>query len=158
MPSGGPPPLTDDHLEALRLWIRGGAPKDLVVEGTADLLASCLPPPDPLTIPVPDPPGAGVGVQLQQTPWPLPAQFEDEICMFTYYDFSATDLVPLSAQVDCEVTINNPSGNCFKFQKYVLAQDAQSHHSILRGYIGAFDTTDPGWVVGRTSSRTRTTT
>ncbi len=145
MPSGGAPPLTDDHLEAVELWIRGGAPKDLVVEGTADLLASCLPPPDPLIIPVPDPPGAGVGVQLQQTPWPLPSQFEDEICMFTYYDFSVTDLVPLSAQVNCEVTINNPTGKCFKFRKYVLAQDAQSHHSILRSYIGAFDTTHPGW-------------
>jgi cysteine-rich repeat protein len=59
-------PLTSDHLEALRLWIRNGAPEDTVVEGTQELLGACLAEPDPQKIPVPDPPPAGTGIQLQQ--------------------------------------------------------------------------------------------
>ena len=101
MPSGGAPALTEEHLEAVEKWIRGGAPEELSVEGTALLLGSCLPDPDPLTIPPPDAPGAGVGVQLRQTPWPLPAEFENEICMATYYDLTNTGLVPGPAMVDC---------------------------------------------------------
>jgi len=101
MPTGGAPALTPEHLEAMRLWIRGGAPEDLTVEGTALLLGSCLPEPDPLTIPVPDPPAAGTGVQLTQTPWPLPSESENEVCMPILYDFVGTGLVPASALVAC---------------------------------------------------------
>ena len=54
-------------------------------DGTADLLATCLPDPQPNLIPPLDPPGASVGVQFRQTPWSLPGQSEDEICMATYY-------------------------------------------------------------------------
>ncbi len=93
--------LSDDHLRAVELWIRNGAPQEGVVEGTADLLAGCLPEPDPHLIPVPDPPALGTGVQLQQTPWPLPAQFEDEICLSTFYDFTVTNLVPEWAKIPC---------------------------------------------------------
>lgn len=99
MPSGGAPALTEDHLEAVRLWIRGGAPADLVVAGTAELLDGCLPEPDPLTIPVPDPPANGM--QVQQTAWDLPSQSEDEVCLATYYDLTQTSLVPASALVEC---------------------------------------------------------
>ncbi len=103
--------VTTSHLDALKLWIRGGAPEDKVVEGTSELLGTCLPPPDPLKIPVPDPPpvdgeGDHTGFQLQQTPWPLPPntldeQGEDEICMATYYDLTAGGLVPDWASVAC---------------------------------------------------------
>ncbi|MDG2303499.1 MAG: hypothetical protein P8R42_02405 [Candidatus Binatia bacterium] len=37
--------LTPDHLQAIYEWIRGGAPEDTVVSGTAELLATCLPDP-----------------------------------------------------------------------------------------------------------------
>jgi len=145
MPSGGTP-LTPDHLEAIELWIRGGAPEDLVVDGTAELLATCLPEPDPLVIDPPDPPGAGVGVQVRQTPWPLPAESEDEICMATYYDFTATGLVPESAKISCALGgANNPSGECFQWHTQKLVQDPQSHHSIIHLYTGSSDTTDAGW-------------
>jgi cysteine-rich repeat protein len=110
MPNAGVP-LTDAHLEAVRRWIRGGAPEDDVVDGTSELLGTCLPPPDPLKIPIPAPPpvdgeGDATGFQLRQTPWPLPAntgdeQGEDEICMATYYDLTATDLIPDWAKVPC---------------------------------------------------------
>ncbi len=100
MPTGRPA-LTEDHLEALRLWINAGAPRDLVIDETAELLGSCLPPPDPLKIPVPDPPPPGVGLQFQQTAWDLPAQFENEICMPVYYDLTQTNLVPDEMKVPC---------------------------------------------------------
>jgi cysteine-rich repeat protein len=171
MPSGGAPPLTQDHLEALRLWIQGGAPETGVVAGTAELLDGCLPDPTPLVIPVPDPPGAGIGAQFQSTPWPLPMQSENEICFATYYDLTTTGLVPASARIPCpqvcttdplapctddsecpnggtcEVvgTPNNPSNECFLYHSQTLLQDPQSHHAFVRIYLGAFDTTHAGW-------------
>jgi len=146
MPSGGAPALTPEHLEAMKTWIRGGAPEDLTVDGTALLLGSCLPGANALTIPVPDPPGANVGVQFQQTPWPLPLQSEDEICMATYYDLTNTGLVPASAIVTCPyASVNNPGNQCFLYHKQSLFQDPQSHHSIIHLYTGTYGVTDPGW-------------
>jgi cysteine-rich repeat protein len=95
--------LSDDHLEAMRLWIRGGAPLDLVVPNTAELLGTCFPPSDPLKTPPPEPPPMQAGFQLQQTPYPLlgvaSSQGETELCMATYYDLSSR--VPLDARVPC---------------------------------------------------------
>ena len=148
LPSGegnGMPPigpgLTSDHLEAVEKWIRGGAPETGVVEGTADLLATCLPAPTPLTIDPPAAPPEGVGVQFRQTPWPLPAESEDEICMATYYDLTQDpDLVPEEFQFDCPGTFgaNNPSDKCFYYHRQVLRQDPQSHHSIIHIYTGDY--------------------
>jgi cysteine-rich repeat protein len=174
--------LTPQHLEAVRLWIRGGAPADKVVEGTAPLLGTCLPEPDPLKIPLPPAPPAGEGVQFRQPPWPLPAnagdsQGEDEICMSAYYDFSATTLVPDWAKLGCPPELQlrkgcsqnsdqtcdedadcgegntcepvrnalNPESECFTWDRQVLYQDPQSHHSIINLYTGAADTSDPSW-------------
>ena len=133
--------LTPDHLEAVSKWIRGGAPETGVVEGTAELLAACLPPATPLKIVQPDPPAAGTGVQILQTPWPLPAGSEDEICMTTYYDFTGTNLVPEEFQINCPGAfgVNNPSNKCFLYHGQTLVQDPQSHHSIIHIYLGAFD-------------------
>ncbi|MEE8147555.1 MAG: hypothetical protein V3T24_08130, partial [Longimicrobiales bacterium] len=149
---GGPMPLggaiSAAHLEAIRLWIRGGAPSDLVVEGTAELLGSCLPEPQPLTMPVPDAPGASLGAQLQQTPWPLGLQSEAEICMATYYNLAATSLVPEAAKVPCPpsfVIPSNPTGECVLYHKLVLYQDSQSHHSIITVYGGQETTAHPAW-------------
>jgi len=97
--------LSDDHLEAVRLWIRGGAPLDRVVEGTAQLLGTCFPPPDALKTPVPDAPAADTGFQLRQTPYPLlgvnppVSQGETELCMATYYDLSAR--APADVRIPC---------------------------------------------------------
>jgi cysteine-rich repeat protein len=173
MPSGAPA-LTEDHLEAVRLWIQGGAPETGVVAGTASLLDGCLPDPTPLLIPIPDPPGAGIGAQFQSTPWPLPQQFENEVCFATYYDLTNTGLVPPSARVPCPEQCsnnplapctddsdcpaggtcdvlgspNNPSNECFLYHGQAIYQDPQSHHVFVRAYLGISDTTDlgfPGW-------------
>lgn len=143
MPAGGLPAISADALAALRLWIRAAAPERGVVEGTAPLLASCLPPTTPQKMPRPEPPGAGLGVQIDMPPYPLVAHSEREICMPTYYDL--TGLVPPWAQVDCAASPTNPSGKCFRWHKQLLAQDPQSHHSIIRLYTGAYGVTDPGW-------------
>jgi hypothetical protein len=42
MPLGGDP-LTTQELEAVRLWIEGGAPETGTVDGTGELLGVCLP-------------------------------------------------------------------------------------------------------------------
>lgn len=174
MPSGGKVALSQEHLEAVRKWIRGGAPREGVVEGTQTLLGTCLPPPTPLKIPVPDPPAAGTGVQFQQTPWDLPTG-EDEVCMSTYYDVSS--VVPDGAKLPCPPDFavqhscsnalatpctsdaecpggtctgylknyNNPTNECFVYHKQTLLQDPQSHHSIIQLYTGAYGLDDPGW-------------
>ena len=138
--------LTPDHLEAVSKWIRAGAPETGVVEGTASLLAACLPPPTPEKMPQPDPPVAGTGIQLLQTPWDLPGQSEDEICMTTYYDFTGTNLVPEEFQIDCPGAfgVNNPSDKCFLYHARTLVQDAFSHHSIIHIYQGDFDVSYSG--------------
>ena len=140
--------LSADHLEAIELWIRGGAARDAVVSGTAGLLGECLPPASPLKITPPEPPGAGVGVQLRSSAWSLPSQSENEVCMSGYYDFTQTALVPEEEQFDCPPYLanpNNPSGKCIRYHKQLLLQDAQSHHSIIHLYTGDEDTSDPGW-------------
>jgi len=146
MPAGGLPPISSDSLTALKLWIRAGAPETGVVEDTAGLLETCLPPTSPQKIPPLDPPAAGSGVQLYAPPWDLPAHSENEVCYSTYYDFSLTPgVVPASAQAPCPDHLGGPSQTCFRYQETELAQDPQSHHSIIHIYRGAYDTNDPGW-------------
>ncbi|MDG2333458.1 MAG: hypothetical protein P8Q97_04465 [Myxococcota bacterium] len=142
--NGMPPigaPLTVDHLEAVSKWIRGGAPETGVVEGTAALLATCLPPATPLKIPAPDPPAPGTGVQLRQTAYDLPGESETEVCVATYYDFCSSGIVPVSEQFDCPGAfgVNNSSDKCFYYHRRVLVQDPQSHHSIIHIYQGDYD-------------------
>jgi cysteine-rich repeat protein len=169
------PALSEAHLDAVYRWIRGGAPRDLVVEGTQAALATCLPEPDPLKIdPVPPPP-ASEGFQLTSTPRFLPRNSESEICYSTFYDLSA--IVPESAVVDCPpayrfaahcsqdeargctqdadcgagnacvITKNrfNPESKCVAFNHTTLIQDPQSHHSVQFLYAGAAPLDDPAW-------------
>lgn len=150
-PGGGMPAsgsaISVDELQGVMDWIRAGASETDVVAGTAELFSSCLPPPDPGKIPVPDPPATGVGVQVLQTPWPLPAQTENEICMSTFYDFTAPGLVPASAKTPCPwgATTTNPTGECLLWHHQTLSQDPQSHHSIIEFYRGTADWNDSGW-------------
>lgn len=146
MPSGGLPPLEQDVLEGLRLWIRAGAPKSGVVEGTATRFDACLPPPDPLKIPPLDPPAPGDGIQLHAPPWPLPAHSENEVCYATYYDATThPGGVPASAETPCPPEYGGASVPCFRYHATELAQDPQSHHSIIAAYTGAEGPTNPAW-------------
>jgi hypothetical protein len=164
-------PLSADHLEAIRLWIRNAAPEDKVVDGTQALLGACLAEPDAQKIvPPPAPPG-DTGIQLQQTPWSLfgrtpETQGEDEICMATYYDVSA--IVPESAKVpctspfgpekrcshdntrcdvqaDCGGQNTCDEAECFAWHRQVLRQDPQSHHSIVTIYTGGEGPDHESW-------------
>jgi hypothetical protein len=60
MPTAGQP-LTDDELEAIRLWIYNGAPETGTVMGTEELLGLDLPPSRPISITPLDPPAPGEG-------------------------------------------------------------------------------------------------
>ena len=124
-----PGQLTDNELEALRLWIYSGAPETGTVAGTETLLDACLPPPEPITIKPLDPPAAGSGVQFVMPSWPLEAKSEHEICFATYYDI--TDQVPAE--------FKDPSGTLFRYSETELRQDPQSHHLILNLYAGSTD-------------------
>ena len=128
-------PVSQDELDALEAWIRGGAQADSIVKGTEDLLGcdgNIIPDPNkiaPLTAPPPL-----EGVQFYSGAWPLSAEAEDEVCFVTYYDFS--DAIPLSATLDCPAEWGE-GRKCFSYGRDELAQDAQSHHSIINVYTGA---------------------
>jgi hypothetical protein len=143
MPLGDQPALSEDELKAIERWIYSGAPETGVVAGTTDLLASCLPPPDPQKIPPPEPPAAGEGVQLYSPPWTIPANGEGEVCFAVPYDFSAT--IPAEHRFPCPDDWGGPGEECFAYGRIELTQDPNSHHSILRTYRGAYGIDDPGW-------------
>ncbi len=147
MPAGANPPLTDEHLEAIELWIRGGASETGIVAGTSELLGACLPDPTPNKIPQPNVPDPAEGVQHPMPGYDLNSQSERELCISSYYDVSAT--VPAQFVVPCPAGFNNntlnPSNDCFAWNAQELAQDPQSHHSIIHMYTGTADTTDSGW-------------
>lgn len=149
MPVGGE--LTEEHLEAVKVWIRGGAPETGVVEGTAELLGSCLPAATPNKMPQPDVPDSNTGVQLAMPGYDLPSQSETELCVASYYDFSATGLIPPSAIIDCLGVFpgtndhGDNAGKCFIYKQDGLYQDGQSHHSIINIYQGDYDWDDNGW-------------
>ncbi len=146
MPAGGLPPLSADVLDALRLWIRAGAPETGVVDGTDRRLHTCLPPPTPQKIrPLPAP-ALGVGAQFHAPPWSLPAESEDEVCYVTYYDLSqAPGAVPDWARAPCPPGYGGLTRECFRYHATTLSQDPQSHHSIIAVYRGASGPTDFAW-------------
>ncbi len=120
MPNGLPP-ISEDELEALRLWIYSGAPETGTVVGTEDLLGACLPEIKPITVKPLAAPAPGEGIQFVMPPLPLAASSEQEVCYATHYDF--TEQVP-----DWAI---DPSGRYFRFSGQELRQDPQSHHLVL---------------------------
>jgi len=118
--------LSEDELELVRLWIKGGAPETGTVLDAEDLVDGCLPDPEPITIRPLDPPPAGRGLQLVMPPFDLPAGSEREVCFAQYYD--------LSDQVPSEFL--DESGENFRIAVSDLRQDPQSHHLILLRYDG----------------------
>ncbi len=135
-------PLTSDQLEAMRLWIRAGAPADSIVGGTLELLGcDGTFEPDPNKInPLPPPP-SDEGVQFYAGGWDLGAEAEDEVCFASYYDF--TDQVPAEFQLDCDQF--GKGRKCFAFGRNELAQDGQSHHSIINVYTPDSDPNGGDW-------------
>ena len=137
MPPPGYDSLSADELEALRLWIRGGASKEGIVAGTQSLLDCGLPAQaTPNKLPPLEPPEAGEGIQLRAGPWLVEAMSEDEVCFATYYDFTNSDLVPESARVPCTSREGGSDKTCMAYKADTLAQDPQSHHSIVDIYTG----------------------
>jgi len=135
MPNGLPP-LSEDELELVRMWIYAGAPESASVPGTEDILGACLPDPKPITIRPLDPPAEGEGIQLVMPEWNLPAASEHEICFASYYD--------ITAQVPDEM--KDPTGQLFRFKTRELRQDPQSHHLILNyAQIGVDQLDDPSF-------------
>jgi hypothetical protein len=128
MPSGLPP-LSENELEAVRLWIEAGAPETGSVgdstTGSSDtfeqLLDACLPPAEPITIAPLAPPAPDVGVQLAMPTYLLPASTEVEVCYASYYDFA--DVVPAEFQ--------DPERDVFFMNGSRLRQDPQSHHFVV---------------------------
>lgn len=140
MPASGEP-VTKDELEAIRLWIRGGARAKGLVAGTMERLeCEGTFDPDPNKIePLPPPED---GLQFYSGAWSLPAESEDEVCFATYYDFS--DEVPEELQVDCGELA--PGRKCFPFRRSEVAQDGQSHHAITSVYIPESDPNGGDWI------------
>jgi len=139
--SGAPMPssadeLTEDEVELIRVWIRAGAPKTGVVDGTPKAL-SCedLGEVQPNKIPPPPAPDADKGIQFFSGGWSLPAESENEVCFVTYHDYS--DRVPDRVKLPCPDAFGGPSRECFAYESILLAQDPQSHHSIVESYIPA---------------------
>lgn len=134
MPLDPAPALTSDELEAVRLWIKAGAPRTGVVSGTADLLDACLPPPEPIAIKPLPPPAPGTGVQIVMPRWVLGAQSEREVCFASYYD--VTDQVPPALRT---------SDGKFRYKFHQTRQDALSHHMVPVLYEGAAAPDSPQW-------------
>ena len=135
MPLDPLPALSANELEAVRVWIEKGAPKDGVIEGTAELLDACLPPPEPIEIKPLPPPAPGTGVQIRMPKWTLGAQSENEVCFASYYD--VTDQVPAQ--------FRGAGGTTFRYKRNDIRQDPLSHHLIVNLYTGESTPADPAW-------------
>jgi hypothetical protein len=155
LPSGGGQPmpiglapLTEDHLEAVRLWIRGGAPEFRDVDGVAELLG-CDQGTEPTAnkIDPPPPPDAAVGTRFHSGPWTVEPNSEGEVCYATYYDLEKqAGGIPAWAKADCAGgALDDYEGECFAYNRRTLTQDPQSHHSIIDVYHGAAGPADPAW-------------
>ena len=134
MPLDPQPAVSTNELEAVRVWIEKGAPRDGVVPGTAELLDACLPPPAPIAIKPLPPPAPGIGVQLRMPRWVLGAHSEREVCFASYYD--------VTAQVPEQ--LRGPNGT-FRYKFHQTRQDPLSHHMVPILYDGAAPPDSPVW-------------
>jgi len=137
--SGGAMPVGDNALSEqdlglLRAWIRGGAPPTEIVKGSEEF-ATCSLEGDvapnkiqPLPLPTAD-----KGVQFYSGGWLVPAEGEGEVCFISYYDYS--DSIPDDFKVPCADPQGGPDRDCFAYNEILLAQDPQSHHSIVEFYV-----------------------
>ncbi len=134
MPLDPVPALTQNELDAIRLWIERGAPRDGVVPGTDRLLDACLPPPEPIEIKPLPPPAPGTGVQIKMPRLVLRPHSEQEVCFATYYD--VTDQVPAELR---------RADGTFRYKYHETRQDPLSHHMVPVLYDGGTPITSPVW-------------
>ncbi|MGB5523281.1 MAG: hypothetical protein WBM96_12010, partial [Polyangiales bacterium] len=73
------------------------------------------------------------GVQFYSGGWTVPAEGEGEVCFISYYDYS--DQIPAEFTVPCGEAQGGPEQDCFVYDEVLLAQDPQSHHSIIEFYV-----------------------
>jgi len=133
MPTG-PGVLSEDDLALLRAWIRGGAPETGIVAGS-EQYASCdlegdLAPNKIQPLPAP---ATDEGVQFYSGGWTVSAEGEGEVCFISYYDYS--EQIPDEFTVPCGEAQGGPDEDCFVYDEVLLAQDPQSHHSIIEFYV-----------------------
>ncbi len=134
MPAGSVPPLSEEQLEIIRLWIEHGAPETGTVPGTEEF-DPCLPAPEPVPVKPLPPPAPEDGYQIRMPPRPLPPHSESEVCYATYYDIS--DQVPQP--------FRSPDGTTVRYKRNSIRQDSTSHHLIVNLYEGSTPTSDPEW-------------
>ena len=153
--SGGSMPtgegaLSDLDLQLLRAWIRSGAPETGIVAGS-ERYATCelqgeIAPNKIQPLPAP---AADEGVQFYSGGWTVPAEGEGEVCFVSYYDYS--DSIPEDFVFPCDDVHGGESQDCFVYKSILLAQDPQSHHSIIDFYVppegkeNQRDPMDPSW-------------
>ena len=123
----GRPPLSERELEALRLWIVKGAPREGVVRDATSnldvgtLLGACLPPAGPTKAAPLAPPASGAGIQLRLPVYTLKAASEVEACIPFAVDFR--EQVPPAHQ--------DPVRNVVYVNGSHVRQDPQSHHLVV---------------------------
>lgn len=128
MPSAGAA-ISPGQLEAIRLWIEAGAPREGSVGDTlgrgADeierLLGVCLPEAEAVnTIPLP-PPDPDKGIQFAMPPHAVPAEKERELCFAVYEDFRG--VIPPEYM--------DESGDYFFVSGGDIREDAFTHHNLI---------------------------
>lgn len=123
--------LSEDELEAVRVWIAAGAPETGsvgdpgILRGSADyindLLGVCLPESELVEIRPLDQPAADEGIQFEMPEHHIEAGTEWEGCFASYYDFS--ERVPAEFQSE--------DGESFFVNGTVIRQDPASHHLVI---------------------------
>ncbi|MEM7436011.1 MAG: hypothetical protein AAF436_12720 [Myxococcota bacterium] len=126
--------LSEEDLELLRIWIRGGAPETGIVSGseqfaTCDLEGTVVPN-EISPLPAPD---TDKGVQFYSGGWQVDAEGEGEVCFVSYFDYS--DQIPDRYKVPCTAAEGGPDRDCFAFNRILLQQTPQSHHAINEFYV-----------------------
>jgi hypothetical protein len=136
MPSAGAA-ISPGQLEAIRLWIEAGAPRegsvgDSLGRGEDELerlLGVCLPEAEAVnTVPLP-PPSPDKGLQYVMPPHDVAAEKEREICFAVYEDFR--DVIPPEYMDEAREYYYVKSGQ--------LREDAFTHHNILYYSTGSVD-------------------
>ena len=143
MPVAGAP-LTEDELEALRIWIERGAPETGSVGASfgagdetvlEDLLDACLPPAEPNIVPRLEAPDPDVGVQMEMPPYVIPAGTEHEICFAVPYDYS--DVVPEE--------FKDETGDFYYVEYSERRADTNTHHLVLLNGSAFENANDPSF-------------
>ena len=137
MPSAGGA-ITPGQLEAIRLWIEAGAPKegsagDTLGRGEDELerlLGVCLPEADIVNVDPLPPPEPTRGIQLVMPPHDIDAEDEREICFAVYEDWR--DVIPPEYL--------DETGDFFYIANGETREDPFTHHNLI--YKSAVDVED----------------